>query len=332
MENTSLSLIQSYPKDKFTLLVAIETVAKVSEIQSPVITAVSISTKLDDKEIYVQEKERAAYTDPKTKKKYQSVPAKYALTKRGLTKLAEAAGIKMVSSEPVLPSTCQKCSTINRATGKFIPCGQCGNKDVKYKVTISVPQLTGETLYFTDHHEINIETATPGMSDKQKAEFLRHLSQMCEAKALNGAIRTALQIKGTYLLEEFQKPFVVAYLVPNLDNPDVKRVAIESMFRSTQNLFGNTPVMHDSAAIIESQHIENIDYKDVIEEVEEKPHSESTQDQKKQDQEDRSQDFRCDKCSKVIPEKVWNYSYENSGQPLCFDCQKIVKREMRGGR
>ena len=86
-----------------------------------------------------------------------------------------------------------------------------------------------------------MENTTPGMTDKQKAEFMKHLPQICEAKALNGAIRTALHIKGTYLLEEIKKPFVVAYLVPNLNHDEVKKAAIESMFLSSQRLFGNVP-------------------------------------------------------------------------------------------
>lgn len=327
MENTSLSLVNQFPKDQFTLLIPIETVAKISEIQSPVINAVKISTNLDDKEIYLQDKTNRLY----------------ALTKRGLTKLAEAAGIKQVESKPVLPSTCQKCAEVNQSLGKFVPCGQCQNRDIKYRVTISVPQLTGETLYFVDHHEIRVEEATQGMTDGQKREFLKHLPQICEAKALNGAIRTALQIKGTYTLHELEKPFVVAYLVPNLDNADVKRVAIESMFASSRNLFGNGAMTE--RGIVEAKHPEDSGYNDVIEPehpAEEIPVREVSAKAGQPEplqgvgreltEEDRSQDFCCDKCGKVIPEKVWNYSVDKYDRPLCYNCQKIVRNEQRGGR
>lgn len=326
MENTSLSLVKQFPRDKFTLLIPIETVAKISEIQSPVINAVKISTNLDDKEIYLQDKTNRLY----------------ALTKRGLTKLAEAAGIKQVESKPVLPSTCQKCAEVNQSLGKFVPCGQCQNRDIKYRVTISVPQLTGETLYFVDHHEIRVEEATQGMTDGQKREFLKHLPQICEAKALNGAIRTALQIKGTYTLQELEKPFVVAYLVPNLDNADVKRVAIESMFASSRNLFGNGAMTE--RGIVEAKHPEDSGYNDVIEPehpAKEIPVKEAAAKASQPEppqgtsreltEEDRSQDFCCDKCGKVIPEKVWNYSVDKYERPLCYNCQKIVRNEQRGG-
>lgn len=312
MENTSLSLVNQFPKDKYTLLIPIETVAKVSDIQSPVINAVKISTNLDDKEIYEQDKKNHLY----------------AITKRGLTKLAEAAGIKQVESKPVLPSTCQKCSELNRNAEKFIPCGQCPNRDVKYRVTVSVPQLTGETLYFVEHHEIRVEEATQGMSENQKKEFLRHLPQICEAKALNGAIRTALQIKGTYTLQELMKPFVVAYLVPNLDNSDVKKVAIESMFSSVKNLFGNGAV---SGQVVDKQE-NNISgatkYDDVVDSIDvpKQIDNDIQQEQiQKEELEDRSQDFRCDKCDCIIAEKVWDYSVDKYGVPLCYRHQKEVK-------
>lgn len=326
MENTSLSLVTQFPKDKFTLLIPIETVAKISEIQSPVINAVKISTKLSDKEIYLQDKKNDLY----------------AISKRGLTKLAEAAGIKQVESKPILPSTCQKCAELNQGLGKFVPCGQCQNRDIKYRVTISVPQLTGETLYFVDHHEIRVMEATDGMTEAQKREFLKHLPQICEAKALNGAIRTALQIKGTYTLEELKKPFVVAYLVPNLDNADVKRVAIESMFASSKNLFGNGAMTENG--IIEAKHPEDYSYNDVIEVEQPAKEIPAQKEPAKANQtappqgasremteEDRSQDFCCDKCGKGIPKKVWDYSYENFGRPLCYNCQRIVKNGQKGG-
>lgn len=156
------------------------------------------------------------------------------ITKNGLKKLADGAGIKMVSSEHVIPSTCQKCVAVNQHSGQIVQCGNCKNKDVAYRVTISVPQLTGEILTVEDTHEIIVENVVPGMTAKQRTEFMKHMPQICEAKALNGAIRTALHIKGTYTLEELLKPFVVAYLVPNLNHADVKKAAVENMLLASK--------------------------------------------------------------------------------------------------
>lgn len=230
--SNALVITNQYPADKYNLLVPMQTVAEISDIQKPVMNVVYISTNLEDKEIYEQEK---AYTD-----KYgKFFPSKYAIAKKGLTKLMRAAGIKILSSRPVVPSMCQKCANINKGIGKPVHCGACPNKDVKYEVRISVPQLTGENLEIVAHKEIIVDDVVDGMTEKQKAEFLKYRNEMCESKALNRALRAAMQIKGTYLLEEFKKPFVVAYLVPNLDNKVVKEKAVEAFFSSSRELYGS---------------------------------------------------------------------------------------------
>ena len=236
----ALSIVQQYPPTQYNLLVPMQTVTEIADIQKPVMNAVSISTNLNDGEIYEMEKAKAAYTD-RNGYQHPATPAKYALTKKGLTKLMRAAGIKILSSRPTVPSTCQKCAEINRGIGKPVRCGACPNKDVKHEVRISVPQLTGENVTIVAHKEIAIDDVTAGMTDKQRAEFMKYRSEMCESKALNRALRTSMQIKSSYFIEEFQKPFVVAYLVPNLDNPAVREKAVESMFGAAEELYGARP-------------------------------------------------------------------------------------------
>ena len=227
VKENALVITEKFPAEKYNLLEPIQTVAEISDIQKPVLSVVYISTNLDDKEIYEQEK---AYVN----KAGEHVPPKYAISKKGLTKLMRAAGIKMISSESLVPSTCQKCANINASIGKPVHCGACPNKDVKFRVTISVPSLTGEDTRVIATKEIIVADVIADMkSDKQVGEFLKFRSEICEAKALNRALREAMQIKGTYLIEELNKPFVVAYLVPNLDNEAVKAKAIDNFFASS---------------------------------------------------------------------------------------------------
>ncbi len=241
----------------------------------------------------------------------------------------------MISSEHVIPTTCQKCVAVNQNAGKVVQCGNCKNKDVAYRVKISVPQLTGEVLTVEDTHEIIVDNVTPGMTEKQRAEFMKHLPQICEAKALNGAIRTALHIKGTYTAEELKNPFVVAYLVPNLNHQDVKDAAIRYMFQSASNLFGGAPsIQQIESKVPESAAIEAADgecfdeyvdgtYRQADEPVEKKkaPVQSDGVNQK-----EWRNDFYCDKCGVSISEKVWDYSVEKYGRPLCYKCQNGEKR------
>lgn len=320
-----LAISKQYPSDRYNLIGNTDVMVEIPDIKSPVIQAVRLDPEPEKGDVYIQQK---GYTDRKTGAVY---PDKYAITKNGLKKLADGAGIKMVSSEHVIPTTCQKCVAVNQNVGKVVQCGNCSNKDVAYRVTISVPQLTGEVLTVEDTHEVIVENVTAGMSDKQRAEFMKHLPQICEAKALNGAIRTALHIKGTYTLEELKKPFVVAYLVPNLNHEDVKRAAIGNMFRSSASLFGAAPSIQQieskvpeiPAMAIEASDGEEFDqYVDGTYRQQEMPAEIPIYEQEERERDD----WYCDKCGAHISEKVWNYSVEKFERPLCYKCQMEVGR------
>ncbi len=326
-----LTISKKYPVDKFNLLGNTDVMVDIPEIKSPVIQVVKLNPNPSKGDVYLQQGAKKAWTDGQGKQ-HPAMPDLYAITKNGLKKLADGAGIKMISSEHVVPTTCQKCVAVNQYSGKVIQCGNCKNKDVAYRVTISVPQLTGEILTVEDTHEIIVDNVTPGMTEKQKSEFMKHLPQICEAKALNGAIRTALHIKGTYTLQELEKPFVVAYLVPNLNHEDVKKAAIENMFQSAQKMFGTVPTIQQiesrvpEQAVIEASDGENFDQY-----VDDSYKSSSTQEQRDSDNGVRTEDFYCDKCGKQIEQKVWKYSMDKFQRPLCYDCQRAV-RGQQGGR
>lgn len=338
-----LSISKEYPVDQYNLLGNTDVIVQVPDIMSPVIQAVKLETNPGKGEVYIQQKAKNGWTDKKTGEVHPATPDLYAITKNGLKKLADGAGIKMASSEHVIPTTCQKCVAVNRNTGKVVQCGMCGNRDVAFRVTILVPQLTGEVLTVEDTHEIIVNNVIPGMTDRQRVEFMKHLPQICEAKALNGAIRTALHIKGTYTLEELKKSFVVAYLVPNMNHDEVKKAAISSMFHSSRRLFGSAPsiqqieskVPDNHMAAIEAADGENFDqYIDGTYHVDEDDvHQESPvqQDPAYGDNEIRVNDFYCDKCGEPVAQNVWDYSVDKFGRPLCYKCQKIVREQMRGG-
>lgn len=331
MDNkNALQITAQYPAERYNLLVPMQTVAEIAEIHKPVMNAVQISTSEADKEIYLQDKNKRNADG-------------WALTKKGLNKLMRAAGIKILGTRPIIPSTCQKCAEVNRSIGRPVNCGVCGNKDVKFEARISVPQLTGENIEIVAHKEIIVQDATAGMTDNQRREFLKFRSEMCETKAINRALRAAMHIKGTYSLQELQKPFVVAYLVPNLDNELVKQEAVRHFFTSAQELYGGHNTDARKAIFVEDDVEEGMECETpgkpitepgsaAYQEAPQDPPKEQPEPEQQNDLERREQDFCCDKCGKVIPEKVWDYSYNNFGRPLCYTCQRIVKKEQGGNR
>ena len=308
----ALMLAEQYPEGKFNLLVPMKTVAEIAEIHKPVMNVVYISTNEADKEIYLQTK-----------------PDGWALTKKALTKLMRAAGIKVVRSEPVLPTQCEKCASVNRGIGRPVNCGACKNKDVKHKVVISMPQLTGENVEVVATKEIIFDDVIQGMTPAQIKEFAKFRSEMCESKALNRALRMAMQIKATYTKAELAKPFVVAYLVPNLDNPAVRDEAVKSFFGAAQELYGTT---EDASAARRTIYATD---EDDSTDGYEPPAIEAGADEYVDDTapaaghggevEEVDDPTISQMCGKKLTDGVINFSIKNYGKPLCMNCQRQVQ-------
>ncbi len=172
-------------------------------------------------------------------------------------------------------------------------------------------------------------------------------------KAATGAnlrvIRDLLGIKGTYTIEELKKPFAVARtsFSPDYNDPVVKQMLLQQAMQSVGNLFGNVQPVVQTISIPKADVYDEVDFPPELRDMEtfRKNREEIQREGQRADkaemklgqadnkeEEDRTIDFRCDKCDCVIPQKVWDYSVENFGRPLCYKCQRIVKGEQRGGR
>ena len=110
--HAALTIAQQYPPAQYNLLVPMQTVTEIADIQKPVMNSVSISTNLNDGEIYEMEKAKDEWRDSRGNI-HKATPAKYALTKKGLTKLMRAAGIK---SFPVARSSRPPARSARRST------------------------------------------------------------------------------------------------------------------------------------------------------------------------------------------------------------------------
>lgn len=322
MDNkNALQITAQYPAERYNLLVPMQTVAEIAEIHKPVMNAVQISTNEADKEIYLQDKNKRNADG-------------WALTKKGLNKLMRAAGIKILGTRPIIPSTCQKCAEVNRSIGRPVNCGACGNKDVKFEARISVPQLTGESIEIVAHKEIIVADVTVGMTEFQAKEFLKFRSEMCETKAINRALRAAMHIKGTYSLQELQKPFVVAYLVPNLDNEAVKAEAVRHFFTSAQELYGGHSSEARKAIFVEDDVEEVMEYEmsgKPIAQPENAAYREAPAEpprevqQRQQAAAEAAPDYDptiCTECGTKCSNGVVKYSQETFGRTLCMACQR----------
>lgn len=176
------------------------------------------------------------------------------------------------------------------------------------------------------------------------AQLRANAPQKAATGAILRVIRDLTGVKGAYTMAELKKPFAVARMSfsPDYNDPAVKQMMLQQCMQSVGNLFGSVPAVTQTISIPQNRDVEDeidIPAEPVMPEappVETPPKAVTPHipesNVHEMTEEDRAQDFCCDKCSKVIPEKVWEYSMEHNGQPLCFTCQKIVRRENGGGR
>ena len=166
-------------------------------------------------------------------------------------------------------------------------------------------------------------------------------------KAMTGAklrvIRALLGVKGTYTKAELQKNFAIPTVVfsPDYSDPQVRQMMIAQGIGSVNNMFGTPEIPVKRIDFVQDSYDVDADMDNAAfqSEYEEDPaddyrepeqHAEVVQevvDQRTAPEQDvRPDDFRCDKCGTVIAERVWNYSCDKFGRPLCMKCQREERR------
>lgn len=196
--------------------------------------------------------------------------------------------------------------------------------------------------------------------ERSLLDAMAQLRSSAPQKASTGAIlrviRSLICIKSTYTMEELKKPFAVvrASFSPDYNDPMVKQMMLQKCMQSMGNLFGaiaSTPqpmTAIPEAIPANTQPLHHmIDFPTMADQMPEDDmfmdepsvatdsgyEAKETQENTGQaslQEEIRVQDFCCDKCGVVIPEKVWNYSVEKYERPLCYKCQRIIRGETKG--
>lgn len=326
--------LNNYPKDKYNVLIPVTSMQVMSNMQRIVVNEVRLDTTVDQngngRDIY---KEKSS--------------GKFAITKVGGMKLAAAANISIISSESVQPDVCLKCIEMTKATGKAQPCGACPHAyDVKYIVTVRVPEPSGGFRLIAKDKEIDCTMEKATMTDQQYKRFLPHRASIAESKALMRSIRDALGLAATYTLDELRKPFIIAHVVPNLDAPEIRERLAGSYLQSMGLLFespgapraalpASAPPPQKPAALPEAEPDDGYSEGDYPPDEDDAPLPWETQ-QPQQPQ----NGIWCEDCGCEITEtrgrngQTWSaeaiegFSRKTFGRCLCPNCQQAAK----GGR
>lgn len=341
-QTTEIAIMNDYPENEFNLLVPVTTMQQISSMYKIIVNQVKIDTSSNSGDVYIQTKG------------YNDIPDKLALTQKGLAKLMTAAGISIVSSKQITPDTIENAIKMAGAIGKIVPYDR---RDTAHEVTVKVPQASGGFQLVTKQAEIIVEDLRKTFMDQKKNmkvwenkkeraateeekkaavekqinQVMAYRRQQCETKALNRALRTAMTIKQTYTKQELQKPFVVAQIVQNPDDPDMKKAIIENYKLSSSILFSNnipnmrqieapvTTMTGDSSGIDEEGNLnnDNVVEGEIIEE----------------------DDIYCQDCGQQIKagsgkwtvDEIVKYSKEHFKKALCIDCINEASKSTKAG-
>jgi hypothetical protein len=170
---------------------------------------------------------------------------------------------------------------------------------------------------------------------------------MCE-KALTGAIlrtvRALTGLKGTYTKAELSKPFAIPRVTfsPDYNDPQIRAALLNQEIGSTAALFGSAPaasapVLQDSLPTAPEKAFDAeafaanpafaSELPDGEEPAEERiPESAVKQPPAQSYKEESLEDnYVCEVCGAIISAKVYDYSVDKYGRPLCVKCQLEVR-------
>lgn len=175
-------------------------------------------------------------------------------------------------------------------------------------------------------------------------------SEKAQTGAILRVIRALLGIKGTYSLEELKKPFAVPTVnfSPDYSDASVRQAMLQQGMSSMGNMFGAASVPpaalpFQSEAFADnfnpeenlenpafvSEQVEADDYAGDYQQTppernwfdpdpaEEQGYMEPNQNTTANEQ----AGYRCDGCGATINERVYDYSLNKFGKPLCMKCQ-----------
>jgi hypothetical protein len=224
METTALAIVNEYPPERFNTLIPVKSIQEIDPLHRVIVNEVKIESNIDKKDVYKEKN------------------GEYALTKKALAKLMAGANVQIVDSRSVQPKKCERCIEVAKATRLAPKCFECPHfGDIAHQVTIAVPQPDGSFRMVKGTKEIRMDDTKASMTDAQFKQFRPFAAEQCETKALNRALREGLMVQNTYKQADLEKPFVVAMVVPNYSDPELKAAMIRRYENSEGALFGSTP-------------------------------------------------------------------------------------------
>jgi hypothetical protein len=169
-----------------------------------------------------KEKEKDVYVDGEVYDSWEK-PGEVALTKLALDKLAQVAGIEWVHVYRVQDTGDDPLKCHYYAEGRM-------------------RLIDGTFHYMPGNKSIDLNDGSPeamAMSKKpaQLAGARKNIAALAESKAKNRVIRALLGLKQSYRPDELKKPFLVMKIVPDMADPEVRKMVQAQMLGMEKYLF-----------------------------------------------------------------------------------------------
>ena len=311
-DQAQIAIVNDYPAKDYNLLIPVKTMQEISPMHKVVVNQVQINP------------------DPGGKDVYKEKNGEFALTKKALAKLMAAANIQVVESKTVLTAKCGRCAEIAKSTRVAPNCGVCTYADdVAHQVTIVVPEPSGTWRTVQCTKEIRMADEKAKMTDAQYKMFYPFRSEHCESKALNRALREALMISSTYAAADLKKPFVVAYIVPNMADPEMKKIVATQYANSMTMMFGGKQIKQLSGSTEIGPDDDPGDWQGENQpEAGDGYYYEDPPEEPNPYEDDVSlegEQLGCQDCGTVIDQAVRDYAVKWFQRPLCRECQQAEK-------
>lgn len=248
-QTTTMLELNSFDPNYYNVLMPVTKMAAPSDLQRVMVNVVHLDCRQDQ-----------SNNGPSKDIYYEKSCGKFAITKVAGMKLAAAANISIVETTTGRSQACERCIEMAKSTGKSQPCGTCPHVyDTKVSVTLRVPEPSGGFRLMTASREFDTVTECgDGMSEKQRQRVIANRAAVCESKAFMRAIRAALGLAGSYTMQDIQKPFVIAHIVPNFNAPEIREVMAANVMQTMGMMFAPTGGT-TSAALPEAQHREFVE-------------------------------------------------------------------------
>ena len=168
------------------------------------------------------------------------------------------------------------------------------------------------------------------------------LRKTAAAKAMTGAIlrviRALTGMQGQYTKKELQKPFAIPRVTfsPDYTDPEVRKAMLSQGMNSIGSLFGAAPTIAaipDALTGMERDEFNPEEFADnpafasdeaMVEENAggEQNWFDETPQQNSESEANEQTGYICDECGAQISDKVYSYSINKFGKPLCVRCQR----------